>query len=147
MPAISLGGQLTVARMSLAPTETKPSPLCIDSMRAIYLLQRPFDSPQPKKRGFSNCTSGKEELELRMRNALHLSETSATATKSNKTAESASLGRQLAVPMKCSAPVSPSSVRPLPELFSEDSDDLPWNVSRAEGMPFRPPSATIVPSL
>lgn len=66
-----------------------------------------------------------------MRNALHLSETSTTATKSNKTAELASLGRQLAVPMKCSAPVSPSSVRPLPEPFSEDSDDLPWNVSRA----------------
>ena len=66
-----------------------------------------------------------------MRNALHLSETSTTVTKSKKTAELASLGRQLAVPMKCSAPVSPSSVRPLPEPFSEDSDDLPWSVSRA----------------
>ena len=66
-----------------------------------------------------------------MRNAPHLSETSKTATKSNKTAELALLGRQLAVPMKCSAPVSPPSVRPLPEPFSEDSDDLPWNVSRA----------------
>jgi hypothetical protein len=66
-----------------------------------------------------------------MRNALHLSETSTTGTKSNKTAELASLGRLLAVPMKCSVPVSPSSVRPLPEPFCEDSDDLPWNVPRS----------------
>jgi excisionase family DNA binding protein len=100
-------------------------------MRAIYLLRRPFDSPAAQKRGFSNCTGGKEELELRMRNALHPSETSRATTKSNKLVDSTSLGRPPVVPMKCAAPVSPSSVRPLPELFSEGRDDLPWNVSRA----------------
>jgi len=38
---------------------------------------------------------------------LRLSVTSTTATKSNKTAESASLGRQQSVPTKCESPVSP----------------------------------------
>jgi len=66
-----------------------------------------------------------------MRNALHLSETSRATTKSNKPVDSASLGRPPVVPMKCAAPVSPSSVSPLPEPFSEGSDDPPWNLSRA----------------
>jgi hypothetical protein len=54
--------------------------------------------------------SGEEELDLRMRNALHLLETSGATTKSNKLVDSASLGRPPVVPMKCAAPVSPSSV-------------------------------------
>jgi excisionase family DNA binding protein len=66
-----------------------------------------------------------------MRNALHLSETSATATKSNKTAELASLGRPPVVPMKCLAPVSPFPVSSSSESLTDRSDDLPWNVSRA----------------
>ena len=66
-----------------------------------------------------------------MRNVLHLPETSRATTKSNKLVDSASLGRQPVVPMKCAAPVSPASVFPVPEPFSERSDDLPWNVSRA----------------
>lgn len=66
-----------------------------------------------------------------MRNVLHLSETSGATTKSNKLVDSASLGRPPVVPMKCAAPVSPSSVCPLPKLFREGSDDIPWNVSRA----------------
>jgi hypothetical protein len=63
-----------------------------------------------EERGFSNCTGGKEELELRMRNTLHLTETSRATTKSNKLVDSASLGRPPVVPLKCAAPVSPSSV-------------------------------------
>jgi hypothetical protein len=90
--------------------ETKTVPFYIDLMRAIHLRRRTFDSLAAQKRWFSYCTRGKEELELRMRNALHLSETSTTASKSNKVADLASLGRPPAVPMKCAAPVSPSSV-------------------------------------
>lgn len=45
-----------------------------------------------------------------MRNALHLPETSRATTKSNKLVDSASLGRPTVVPLKCAAPVSPSSV-------------------------------------
>jgi len=131
-------------------------------MRAIYLLRRTFDSPAAQKRGFSNCTGGKEELELRMRNALHLSETSRATTKSKKLVDSASLGRLPVVPMKCAVPVSPFSVRPLPEIFSESRDDFPWIVSRAvlrqepdeshnrrgsQRHAFRPPSAPFVPSI
>jgi hypothetical protein len=65
-------------------TETKLTPFCIDSMRAIYLLWSAFGAFYSTGKGFSNCTGGKEELELRMRDALHLSETSTAATKSNK---------------------------------------------------------------
>lgn len=66
-----------------------------------------------------------------MRNVLHLSETSTTATKSNKTAELASLGRPPVVPMKCATPVSPFSVSSSSELLTDSDDDVPWNVSRA----------------
>jgi excisionase family DNA binding protein len=66
-----------------------------------------------------------------MRNALHLPETSRATTKSNKLVDSAALGRQPVVPTKCAPPVSPSSVCLLPDPFSEGSDDLPWNLSRA----------------
>jgi excisionase family DNA binding protein len=66
-----------------------------------------------------------------MRNALHPPETSRATTKSDKLVDSASLGRPPVVPMKCAAPVSPSSARSLPEPSSEGSDDLPWNASRA----------------
>ncbi len=66
-----------------------------------------------------------------MRDALHLPETSTTASKSKKAADLASLGRLQFVSMKCESPVSPSSVCPLPKLFREGSDDIPWNVSRA----------------
>jgi hypothetical protein len=55
--------------------------------------------------------SGEGELELRMRDALHLPETSTTASKSKKAADLASLDRRRYVPMKCESPVSPSSVR------------------------------------
>jgi excisionase family DNA binding protein len=72
--------------------------------------------------------SGEEELELRMRDALHLPETSRATTKSNKLVDSAALGRQQFVSMKCAAPVSPSSVSPVVESLNED---VPWNVSRA----------------
>jgi hypothetical protein len=75
--------------------------------------------------------SGEEELELRMRNALHLPETSRATTKSNKLVDSAALGRQPVVPTKCAPPISPSSVSLLPDPFSEGSDDLAWNRSRA----------------
>lgn len=63
-----------------------------------------------------------------MRDALHLSETSRATTKSNKLVDSAALGRTPVVPMKCAAPVSPSSVSPVVEALNED---IPWNVSRA----------------
>jgi hypothetical protein len=59
-----------------------------------------------------------------MRNALHLSETSTATTKSNKTVDLASLGRQPVVPMKCLAPVSPYSVRPVSESLAVGSDEL-----------------------
>ena len=119
------------ARSCLFLIETKLTPFCIDFMRAIYLLRRLFDSPAAQERGFSNCTGGKEELELRMRNALHLPETSRATTKSNKLVDSTSLGRQPVVPTKCAPPVSPSPVCLWPGPFSEGSDDLPWNVFRA----------------
>lgn len=66
-----------------------------------------------------------------MRNALHLPETSTTATKSTKTAELASLGRPPVVPMKCTAPVSPFPVSSSSESLTDGCDDIPWNVSRA----------------
>jgi len=99
--------------MSLSPTETKPASFYIDSMRAIYLLRKTLDASAAQERGFSNCTSGKEELELRMRDALHLSVKSRTTTKNSKTVDSASLDRHKVVPMKCESPVSPSSVSPV----------------------------------
>jgi hypothetical protein len=68
--------------------------------------------------------SGEGELELRMRDALHLSETSGATTKSNKLVDSTSLGRPPVIPMKCESPVSPSSVAPVVEALSED---IPWN--------------------
>ena len=99
-------GSLTL----LTPTETKLVPFYIDSMRAICLLRNTLEASQAQKRGFSNFTSGKEELEFRMRNALYLSVTSRTTTKNSKTVDSASLDRQQVVPMKCESPVSPSPV-------------------------------------
>jgi hypothetical protein len=54
-----------------------------------------------------------------MRNALHLPETSIATTKSNKTVDSVSLGGLPVVPMKCAAPLSPSSVSSLQEPFSQ----------------------------
>jgi excisionase family DNA binding protein len=62
-----------------------------------------------------------------MRDALHLPETSRATTKSNKLVDSASLGKQQFVSMKCAAPVSPSSVSAVVESLNED---VPLNVSR-----------------
>src|ERR1700719_3551461 len=79
-------------------------------MRTIACCERPSIPFTAQGRGFSNCTSGKEEWELRMRTVLRLPVTSTAATKSKKLADSALLGRQRVVPMKYEAPVSPPSV-------------------------------------
>ena len=57
--------------------------------------------------------SGEGELALRMKDVLHLPETSTTASKSKKAADLALLGRQQRVPVKCESLVSPSSVNAL----------------------------------
>src|SRR5882724_6226393 len=100
-------------------------------MRATCLLRRTFDVSEAQERGFSNCTSGKEELEVPMRDALRLSVTSTTATKSNKAADLASLGRRQFVPTKCESPASPSSVSLAAETRDEPADDISGNVSQA----------------
>jgi hypothetical protein len=66
-------------------------------MRTNCLLRKTFDAFTAQGRGFSNCTSGKEELETRMRDILRLPVTSTAATKSKKLADSALLGRRQVV--------------------------------------------------
>ncbi len=66
-----------------------------------------------------------------MRDALRLSVTSTTATKSNKAADLASLGRQQFVPTKCESPISPFSVPSAAEARNERIDDTPWSGSPA----------------
>lgn len=100
-------------------TETKTIASYIDSMRAICLLRKTFAASEAQERGFSNCTSGEEESEFRMRDALHLSVKSRTTTKNSKTVDSASLDRHQIVSMKCDSPVSPSSVSPVLQRRTE----------------------------
>ena len=64
-----------------------------------------------------------------MRDELHLLETSRTATKSKKLAESALLGRPRVIPAKCESSDSPPSVSPVSQTAI--AEDVPWSVSRA----------------
>ena len=53
--------ELRASQLVVHP-ETKTIRFCIDSMRAICLLRKAFHASEAQERGFSNCTSGKEEL-------------------------------------------------------------------------------------
>jgi len=64
-------------------SETKTALFGIDRMRAVCLLLY-FLLFWQQRKGFSNCTSGTEELEFRMREALHLSVMSRTTTQNHK---------------------------------------------------------------
>ena len=64
-----------------------------------------------------------------MRDKLRLLETSTSASKSNKLAELALLGRPQIVSTKCESSSSPPSVSPTPQ--SKDVEDIPWSVFQA----------------
>ena len=107
--------------MSLAPIETKAYLLGIDSMRPIYLLQRPFDSPAAQEKGVLQLHRRKGGIGASHEECPAPVGNIQSNHKIQKLVDSASLGRPRVVPMNCAVPVSPSSVRPLPEPFSEDT--------------------------